>query len=172
MMSNLSQLSSSTTAAAISAVALSLSSSAVIESNISNAYEYLMKDNRSSIIESYENTSEISNDDKNIYLFNIIKAKYEINYKDELNLEYLLRTMQVPYLETSIIKLRRVIFHYTDQVPKLTIFDDDGKSNFLVTISAGDDIDKGLDMFDSIRNEWFAESAIDINQVLFLDIVV
>lgn len=127
---------------------------------------------------SKEQYSNCFNSDSNLdfeltpsWLFDLIKSKYEINPREELSIKYLLKSLNVSSLEMALVKLRSTISNYTVEIPQLTVFNDGEDDLLLVTVSAEDDIDKSLDMFEAIKNEWFAESTIDINRVLFLDIV-
>lgn len=127
---------------------------------------------RSSIIERY-NTNSSFLDSENVYvdLFDVIMAKYNINTEQIFKIRRLLDNTQISSLKMAIIDLASVISKYVAEVPKLTIFNDEGVFRFLVTISISEDVDRSLDKFDAISEEWFAKSSIEINEVLFFDIV-
>lgn len=112
----------------------------------------------------------------NLNLFDIIKTKYNINIKEEFTIKQIIKSLDMIPIEMDLLKLNRVICKYNinngNDIPKLTFIKDGTENLLLVTITTGENIEKSLDSFNLIKKEWFAESSIQINKVLFLDIVV
>lgn len=137
-----------------------------------NIYQYSAVNMGSSIIERYNtNSSFLNSENVCVDLFDVIMAKYNINTEQIFKIRRLLDNTQISSLKMAIIDLASVISKYVAEVPKLTIFNDEGVFRFLVTISISEDVDRSLDKFDAISEEWFAKSSIEINEVLFFDIV-
>lgn len=114
-----------------------------------------------------DNTSSASTLDS----FDLIKAKYNISLNEDMTVKYLVRAFCALSLDKILLDLRNVIARYTTEIPRLTFLEDGENKLLLVTISSNNDIDKSLDIFDSIANEWFSKSSIEVNEVLFLDVV-
>lgn len=108
-------------------------------------------------------------------LFDIIKTKYNIDTEEEFTIKQIIKLLNMIPIEMALLKLNRVIGKYNinneNNVPKLTFIKDGMENLLLVTITAGENIEKSLDSFNLIKKKWFTESSIQINKVLFLDIV-